>query len=269
MATVLLRSTRNKPRGAVSKAPLKPSRQWQLRMNWAWLKPSLLAASVVAVVWVAHQLWLGLVSMPIDRVGVAGDLNHVDRESLVERVQPLLVDGFVFVDLAAIRRSVVELPWVFDAAVTRQWPDKIEIRITEQKPIAQWSTKGYLNHRGEFFPSAMMKDLAPLPLLSGDESQMQRVMENFGAFSAALRGQNLQLAALAVDDRGNWRAEISGGATIVLGGDQVMEKIQRFIRAYQLELSSKFDAVAKIDMRYSNGFAVAWRTDTQQDQSRG
>ena len=217
--------------------------------------------SSVMIVLMVRQWLLGLTAIDVARVVVTGDLQYVDRVALVEEVKPLLREGYLFVDLEAVRNRVIQLPWVFDAVVSRRWPDQIQLAITEQKPIARWSDKGYLNQRGEFFPSPMYAAFTQLPLLSGTDQQQHQVIKHFRDLSAALRNIDLQLSALSVDQRGDWRVQLNNRITLELGTDLLMEKMQRFIRAHDTVLADKMSTVAHVDLRYNRGFAVSWNRE--------
>ena len=49
------------------------------------------------------------------------------------------------------------------------------------------------------------------------------------------------------------------GVELLLGRDQIIEKMRRFTAIYQQELVQESDKIARIDLRYANGLAVAWR----------
>ena len=74
----------------------------------------------------------------MERVAITGDLAHVSRDALTERISGSLSGGFLWLDLAAIREPLEALPWVHRVVVRRQWPDSIEVRVIEQRAIAHW-----------------------------------------------------------------------------------------------------------------------------------
>jgi len=49
------------------------------------------------------------------------------------------------------------------------------------------------------------------------------------------------------------------GVELLLGRDQIIEKMRRFTAIYQQALVQESDRIARIDLRYANGLAVAWR----------
>ena len=199
-----------------------------------------------------------LLAQPIARVSINGKFQHLSNEQLVAVIKPHLAVGFVRVDLDAIRTELRNIPWVMDASLTRRWPDQLEVQVSEQLPIARWGKDGYLNHRGEIFRPTHVESVDSLPKLSGPDSRSAEVISHYRALSELLRVQGLSLDRLELDDRYSWQATINNRITMVLGKDQVMEKMQRFLRVYRQSLSEDLNRIEKIDMRYSNGLAVSW-----------
>lgn len=106
----------------------------------------LLAALVLAIA-VASSAGLGMIAarqlgtiatqtgFAVRRVDVRG-VNHLDRMTVYERALSLRDQPMPFVDPAALRSRLLELPWVEDARVSRQWPDTLVVDVVERKPHA-------------------------------------------------------------------------------------------------------------------------------------
>jgi cell division protein FtsQ len=58
-------------------------------------------------------------------------------------------------------------------------------------------------------------------------------------------------------------AELAGGVQLVLGADEFMDRMQRFMMIYRTELAPRFDQVLRVDLRYASGVAVAFRPAEQ------
>lgn len=220
----------------------------------------LLAAA--AVVYGAGLLIDRLQAVPVERVVFAGDLRHARRDSLIERVRPHLGGGFWGADLDAIQGDLQRDPWVYRAEVERLWPRQLKITITEQQPIARWGRGGLLNHRGELFKPRHPFEADDLPLLAGPRGEAQRVMRLFQLVGQALGETPLRVQQLAVDERGSWAIKLDGGAVLELGRQQPLQKLQRFLLVYRKELKERFEQVVRVDTRYVNGVAVAWRQNS-------
>ena len=58
---------------------------------------------------------------------------------------------------------------------------------------------------------------------------------------------------------GAWRVETDEGIELVLGREQVGEKIKRLALVWESGLSQQVKQIKTIDLRYPNGLAVAWK----------
>jgi cell division protein FtsQ len=70
----------------------------------------------------------------------------------------------------------------------------------------------------------------------------------------------MRIAALRLDERGAWEFDLDNGVTVRLGRRQVDERLDRFIRTASQVIAHRVGEISYVDMRYSNGFAIGWRT---------
>jgi len=244
----------------VERKPL-PWRQWTASLG-RWLMPTLAVSLVLGLLLAGWKMLDYVGSVPVSRVAVTGNLKHLDRQLLVARVQPLLAgEGFMTVDLEAIRAALLELPWVADVSIQRLWPDQLMIAVSEQEAIARWGKDGLLNRRGEVFRPQPLGDISKLPALFGPDGMSADVVARYAEMRALLAEQNLALASLGSDERGSWSAILQNGVVLRLGTGDVLKKMRRFLRIYRDELREQLDKVAYIDLRYGNGLAVGWKQD--------
>lgn len=255
---------------ATVSATRAPVAVWQ---GFAWPRPpwrewTHRSLPVVAMLLVASLLLAGwrlldhVGSVPVSRVLFTGKLVHVDRANMVELVQPLLVgEGFLTVDIDRIRAALIALPWVADVSVQRRWPDELLIGVREHQPIARWGEDGLLSQSGKVFrPEPLELDGAELPALFGPDQLAGEVVKRYAELSELLAARGLVLRSLGTDQRGSWRLQLQDGVVVRLGTSDVLKKIRRFLGAYEQELRAQFAQVAYVDLRYSNGLAVGWKT---------
>lgn len=197
-------------------------------------------------------------NMPVKRVLIEGDLQHVARSLLTDTIALQVENGFFRVDLDRVESAVERLPWVATAKARRAWPDTLLVRVTEQVPIARWGTDRLLNSRGEIFqPDGDLPE--SLPLIFGPDGRERYLIEQYHRAAQLLRSTGLGLDALMEDERRSWTIVIDNGLPVSLGRIRPEDKILRFTRIYSRTLADKVDKVASVDMRYPNGFAVAWK----------
>ncbi len=201
-------------------------------------------------------------TLPIRSIQVKGEFRNLDREN-IEQVLARAVDGgFFSLDLKRLRDAVVGSPWVADARVTRVWPDRLVVDVTEEKAIAHWGKDGLLNERGQVFhPRNKLRKRLPLRF-EGDESKAPVMLDFFVREQRRFRKRGLSISALSLDKRGEWRLELADGTVIVVGKEDMDRRIMRLLGAYPA-LEQEARRPEKVDLRYEQGFAVSWRPEEE------
>ena len=75
------------------------------------------------------------------------------------------------------------------------------------------------------------------------------------------------LVLLPLRDRGSWFLTTEDGIEVLLGRDNLVDKMQRFMTIEQRLLQDRREMIARVDLRYSNGMAVAWREPVEPAES--
>lgn len=259
-------ATRRQPiaaRGAsrmVAKEPLaarlpKPGFSALKRLLW----PLLLVGLGFATYELAQRL-IPYADRPIARVSVQGELSYISQQAVQERIAPFIASSFFTVDMTAMRSELESMPWIARAEVRRVWPDQVSIRLEEQLPVARWGNEALLNNQGQAFAPRELTHYENLPLLSGPLRAQQQVMQQYQVLSQMLRPLGFSIAALELREHGSWFISTGQGVDILLGRDHLVEKMRRFSAIYEKVLKEQIANIARIDLRYANGLAVAWRT---------
>ncbi len=254
------------PRGATRKS--RPRWRWAewIRHARRWVGPVLLiSVLIVAGSWVAEPVarWF---NRPVAEVSVEGTFHYLSRERVEALLSGQLGEGFLQMDLAAIKAALEAEPWVARAALTRRWPDVLHVRISEEEPIARWGKIGFLDRGGDIIAVDDQSALAHLPLLAGADSDAVAMMERYQDLAQMLRPRGLSIQSLESDRKNAWRLTLNDGVTLVIGRDQVLDKMQRFARVYDRELSERWEDIEQVDLRYHNGVAVAWKAQQEDTQ---
>ncbi len=176
-----------------------------------------------------------------------------------QHIAPFVEASFFKVDLNGMRHDLEQMPWIAHAQVRRVWPDQVVIRLDEQLPIARWGEEALLNNQGEAFAPSELSNYEHLPQLHGPKRAQQRVMQQYQLLSQMLRPLGFSITRLELRERGSWFLTTSEGIELLLGRDHLVEKVRRFGTIYEKALKEQSGNIARIDLRYSNGLAVAWR----------
>jgi cell division protein FtsQ len=70
----------------------------------------------------------------------------------------------------------------------------------------------------------------------------------------------MRLTALRLDARGAWEFDLDNGVTVRLGRKQVDERFETFMATAVKIIAQRASDIAYVDMRYSSGFAIGWRS---------
>lgn len=225
----------------------------------AVLGKGLFALVLLFALWQAGQQALPLVNPQVSRFELLSDSPYILRGEVEQHLQDLRDARYFSVDIDALRTRLDALPWVAGVEVRRQWPDLLEIRLTGQLPLARWGEGQLLNSAGELFSPGDIAAFASLPQLVGPSGHERELMDQYHLFTRLLRPTGLQISRLELRERGSWFVQTRQGVELLLGRDHLAEKMRRLVRAWQPELRDQISNIARVDLRYSNGLAVAWR----------
>lgn len=240
-------------RVSLPKARLAGFGAWLKRVSWPLL--------LLALGYGAYELSLRLLpyaDRPIARISVEGDLSYISQESVQQRIAPFVSASFFSVDLLGMRRELEQMPWIASAQVRRIWPDQVLVRLEEQLPIARWGDEALLNNQGQAFAPRELANYQNLPQLYGPKRAQQKVMQQYQVLSQMLRPMGFTVTRLELRERGSWFLSTGQGIELLLGRDHLVEKMRRFSAIYDKTLKQQQANIARIDLRYANGLAVAW-----------
>jgi cell division protein FtsQ len=199
-------------------------------------------------------------ALPVRSIILEGRFENISRADVVEVVEPLAQCGFLACDLGSLRQAVVELPWVYDAGLERVWPDSLKISVTEQAAVARWTGRGFVNRYGDTFFPDHMETGGELPVFVGPDDAAVDMVREYRYLTEQLANLELGVRQFEFDERRAWRVVLSNDMYLLLGRDDQVARLQRFVKSYRRVLASKAATIDHIDLRYPNGFAVAWRS---------
>ncbi len=230
--------------------PAVPPRRSRLRT----LTGLLLLGAMVGGVW-AFGYWEPRL-LPVRTIEVQGEVHNHSSTLLQETLAKRLHGGFLTADLRDLKSAAEELAWVGGVSIRRVWPDRLQVRVLEHRPVARWKGDGLVTADGVIFRPRGGVVPAGLPFLEGDEQRARELVERYLKWRDALMLAGHLIDTLSVDARGAWRVELVSNTQLELGAADVEQRLTRFIGAApQLDAAGKAD---RVDLRYSNGFAVRW-----------
>ncbi|QHS10258.1 cell division protein FtsQ/DivIB [Sinimarinibacterium sp. NLF-5-8] len=213
--------------------------------------------AVGAAIWGFFQV-TGM--QPVAQLQIEGRLQRVDVMQIDAALRPLLEASFIGVDLQAVQDAAAAQPWVAVARAERHWPATVRVRLWERQPAARWGSEGLLDVNAVPFDPAG-RELPPgLPVLSGPTGSASQVLGTYRQLSSRLDGSVFELAGLTQDARGDWVAMTQTDVELRFGRSDPLQAVETLLGPAQRALADQFAGVAHIDLRYTNGFSVGWRS---------
>ncbi|MFO7287261.1 MAG: cell division protein FtsQ/DivIB [Gammaproteobacteria bacterium] len=254
------RRRRSRRAALAQKLPRVPRFRMPLR---AVLWPAMLGAAAAAAFPVLEEV----VDRPVGRLVIESTFQRVTPIQVEAALAPELENGFWSLDLESLRERLRALAWVDSVSLRRRWPDVLVVRISEHRAAARWGDKGLLNTRGELFAERPPHGFPELPLLDGPPGSEREVAKVYLAMRDRLLESGLAIERLQLDERGSWRLLLATGQEVRFGRNDVHERIDRFFSVAAPALARELHRVSYVDLRYTNGFAVGWRDETQSEET--
>jgi len=188
-------------------------------------------------------------------------LQHVNRALLRSAGAARLQGNFFTVDLAAVRESFEQVPWVRRAQVRRIWPNTLRVGIEEHQPLAVWQDGRLVNRQGELFAANVAEAEAEGALLefSGPPGSEGEVTRRWHELREQLAPLSLAPESLTLSARYAWSARLDNGTVLLLGREQglpIAERVARWVSLAPTVQARLNREIAMVDLRYPNGFAM-------------
>lgn len=247
---------RETPRGATLRVEKEP-RQWNITLPaiaWQWL---LIPVVAVAVFWSGREAYQ---SWPIEQIEVSGRLSAWQADDLAENISWVKGESFFSLDMKKVYSSLAGLPLVHQVTVRKRWPDTVEVKITEDVPMALWNDNQLLSVSGRIsdIPTGLNTD--GLTRIEGQQINADTAMRYFRRIQQNLTERELKIERLSVDTVGAVEVRLSNGWLVKFGRQYFEERLHRLER---LLAKLPQEKVRSLDLRYGKGAAIAWRSEQE------
>lgn len=240
----------------------KPS----ISVNWGRMAALLLMLAPLLLM-IAGYIWINRPeNLTIQSVEVTGDLKYLQQDDLQPIIEPFVSTNLFLLDAKGLETELEFNTWVYSASMTKLWPDKLRITIHEERPIAFWGEDSMLNEFGEIIDANLPEKIGQLPVLFSPEDNGRHMVENYLKVQEWTQDFPARIVAFREDSRGSWQLKLDSGLVVNIGREEQEKRLRRFVVGYKEELVDKINKVHTVDLRYTNGFAVKWKSDWQLKQ---
>ena len=208
----------------------------------------------IAAVWGVKQID----NVAIKAIIVQTALHRVDKADIRNIAQTYMQAGFFTVDLDSFEQQLNNLPWIYRANIQRQWPGRLVIEIEEQTPHFRWGDKALLGAAGQVFTVNDLSAFKHLPRLQGVAGRQKYLFSLYHQYNARFHKAGAAIIELTEDARYNKVIRLANGIAVNVGRENAESQIERCLQSFAVFSKAERKAIASIDLRHSNGFAVRW-----------
>jgi cell division protein FtsQ len=198
---------------------------------------------------------------PIKNISIESIIININKDDVFEKSKNYLDSkSFFNFKINILKKEIEKVSWVKSADIRRVYPGEIKIYIEEHIPIAIWNNESYMNNIGDiFFINNIKKNL---PILISNQSGNKIMFEYFSLLLKYISDENfdIKIKKIEENDIRSLSAYLSSGIIVKFGSKDIRGKIRTFIKVYKTLNTSDLEKIRYIDMRYSNGFSIGWKS---------
>jgi cell division protein FtsQ len=217
-----------------------------------------LGLSYAAVAWIAeHPVFA------IQSVRFQGDTSRIKPAVASALIVRQMRGTFFTANLTELKHLAEAMPWVRHAQVSRAWPNEVVLTIEEHRVFARFNDDQLMNTYGEVFTANVAEisqsQASSLPRLYGPAAAAALMRSRYNEAVTWLQPLGSPVRSLVLSDRLGWAVTLDNGLVLELGRDTTPQIVQQRIRgliATWPELLQRVGVPARVDLRYSDGYAV-------------
>ena len=198
---------------------------------------------------------------------------NVKKEDIYKIINESLNGTALNTDLEQISFRVLNNLWVSDVVVRRIWPNKMLVRVKENKVVAVFNKQTFLTDDGNLtrIPLSEKSKIESngncrLLELEGPMTAIPLMMKHAQLFGNSLSEIGLNLKTLRLTEQYSWEVETVSNLLLRFGvnysDSPISLRLKNFVRVYP-KLKENFtnnlpsnDRIKHVDLRYAQGFAV-------------
>ena len=240
--------------------PRKERNSWQ--MAYLAIECVVIVALLIGIAVVGYNLYQSVLSQnlfPLKRVVIREPLHYGDMHEVSEIIRNHQQRDLMHMDIAVLAEEMQQLDWIAKASVYKRWPDTVEMDLVERVPVVRWGEKAFLDADGAAFTIPDNDKLRHLFTVHGPDGYEKQVLGYYQLIAPWLSKQRIAIQELYLDQRLVWHARLENGLDVILGRDQLNERLKKLIVVNDKVIEPYARYIDGIDLRYHDGFSVRWK----------
>ncbi len=189
-------------------------------------------------------------------------LSATQYQVLQQTMSQQQVSSFFTTDLQSLRDITMKVAWVDQVSVTRDWQRGIIITALPKQAIANFGTERLVDAKGQVFVPADSSDLrqAQFATLQGDIEQAPVIMQQMQQINEWYLPLEMQVEDIILTPRMTWLVRFDNGLRVIVDNENTAQKLLSLSQLLAAQLNDRRSEMQSIDLRYKNGFTIAWNT---------
>ncbi|WP_352337078.1 cell division protein FtsQ/DivIB [Psychrobacter sp. 16-MNA-CIBAN-0192] len=191
-------------------------------------------------------------------------LTAMQHQALQQTMNQQSISSFFTTDLQALRDIAVDLSWVDQISVTRDWQRGIVITALPKQAVANFGTERVVDAKGVVFVPVDSDELtrADFAMLQGEIEQAPVIMQQMQQINQWYAPLDMQVEDIILSPRMTWLVRFNNGLRVIVDNENTAQKLLSLSQLLGNQLSKRRPEMQTIDLRYKNGFSIAWQPTT-------
>ncbi|WP_367105624.1 cell division protein FtsQ/DivIB [uncultured Psychrobacter sp.] len=188
-------------------------------------------------------------------------LSSAQFQALQQTMSQQPVSSFFTSDLQALRDIAMGLAWVDQVSVTRDWQRGIVISALPKQAVAKFGTERLVDAKGAVFVPADSQELvqSQFVTLQGEIAQAPVIMQQMQQINNWYAPLDIQVEDIILTPRMTWLLRFDNGLRVIVDNENTAQKLLNLSQLLNNQLSERRNEIQSVDLRYKNGFTVAWK----------
>ena len=200
----------------------------------------------------------------------AKGLTAAQYHSLQQVMDQQQVSSFFTSDLQTLRDITTGLAWVDQVSIARDWQRGIVVTALPKQAIANFGTERLVDAKGSVFVPADSNDLTQkgFATLQGEIAQAPVIMQQMQQINDWYAPLGMQVEDIILSPRMTWLIRFDNGQRVIVDNENTAQKLLSLSQLLGNQLKERRDEIQSVDLRYKNGFTIAWQmAQPQVDES--
>ncbi|UNU73766.1 cell division protein FtsQ/DivIB [Moraxella nasovis] len=192
------------------------------------------------------------------------NLSTVQAKNIEEIAQSFGDVQFFNADLTAIHQAVSQLAWVERVSVVRDWYQGVLISVTPRQAVANFGSDRLIDTNAVVYVPADSQELMNKKLVNlyGEDVQSHQIMQKMQRINEWYAPLGLTARDLILTPRQTWVVRFENGLRVIVDYENTDQKLYMLATLLGSNFKSDISKIQSVDLRYKNGFAIAWKSQS-------